>query len=404
MSFDFSPDQKRLAQECRAFAVEVLAPLDAQIDREARIGDDVRRESARRGYTGRLIPAELGGLGGGATDLCIQQENLAYGSITVASSIMATNLCLLPIVAHGSRELQARYLPPIRDGEWVGTIGITEPETGSDAAAMTSTATRSGDGWRLNGAKRLIDNTTVGMVFLTWARTDPAAPAHRGLSAFVVQRDFPGFQVDKIYDVLGVRGLGVGAYSMHDCRVPPGNLLGQEGDGWQQLMRLLEVGRTATAALCVGLAQAALDEAKRYALQRRAFGTTLSRIGAIQSKVAEMAVRLDTARLLVYRAASHIDAGIRSDRESSMAKFWAADAAFYVSNEALQIFGGIGCTSETAAERHLRDARIFMIGEGTGEIQRLVVARREFALAEAELAAPRPPDPADPVAAADRGA
>ena len=197
----------------------------------------------------------------------------------------------------------------------------------------------------------------------------------------MVERDRPGFVVDTIYDVIGLRGLGVGAYSLHDCRIPAANLIGEPGDGWYHLMRMLEIGRTATAALCVGLAQAAFDAATAYALERRTFGRPLGEHQAIQLKVAEMAVRVETARMLVYRAARLIDAGERSDRESSMAKFWAAEAAFHAANEAVQIFGGIGCTSEAPVERYLRDARIFMIGEGTSEIQRLVVARRELELA-----------------------
>ncbi|MCZ7526512.1 MAG: acyl-CoA dehydrogenase [Acidimicrobiia bacterium] len=274
----------------------------------------------------------------------------------------------------------------------MGTIGITEPNAGSDAVAMSMTAALDGDTWVLDGQKRLIDNTSVAQVFLTWAKTDPSAdPPHRGVSAFVVERDAPGFEVDTVYHTLGLRGLGVGSYTLDGCRIPAGNLIGEENRGWYYLMRMLEIGRTATASLCVGLAQAALDTAKAYALERRAFGTTLSGIQAIQFKVAEMAVRVDTARMLVYRAARLIDAGDRSDRESSMAKFWAADAAFYVANEALQILGGIGCTDEAPVERYLRDARIFLIGEGTGEIQRLVVARREL---EAAAAAPAPAVPA----------
>jgi alkylation response protein AidB-like acyl-CoA dehydrogenase len=380
MRFEFSETEQEISKECREFALAALAPVDAEVDARAQIPAALRRDLAARGYTSRIIPTEHGGLGGTVTELCLQQEALAYGSITIASSVMATNLCLTPIVLFGSEELKERYLPALRDGEWVGAIGITEPDAGSDAAAMAMTARRDGDEWVLEGSKRLIDNTDVAQVFLTWARTDPsAARPHEGISAFVVERDRPGFQVDQVYDLLGLRGLGVGAYSLHGCRVPAGNLIGAEGQGWYYLMRMLEIGRAATAALCVGLAQAAFDEAKQYARERRSFGRPLGDHQAIQFKIAEMAARLDSARMFVYRAARLIDEGRRSDRESSMAKFWAADAAFFVTNEALQIFGGMGCTTELAAERHFRDARIFLIGEGTGEIQRLVVARRELA-------------------------
>ena len=384
MQFEFSPEERRLAAECREFAAAELAPLDAQVDREALIPPELRLRLAEQGYLARIIAPEHGGLGGSVTDLCLQQESLAYGSITVASSVMATNLCLTPIVLFGDAGQQARFLPPIREGRWVGTIGITEPNAGSDAAAMSMTARREGDDWVLDGSKRLIDNTSVAQVFLTWAKTDPEAqPRHGGISTFIVERDRPGFVVDAIYDVIGLRGLGVGAYSLHDCRIPAGNLIGEPGEGWYHLMRMLEIGRTATGALCVGLAQAAFDAATAFALERRTFGRPLGEHQAIQLKIAETAVRVDTARMLVYRAARLIDAGERSDRESSMAKFWAAEAALHAANEAVQIFGGIGCTSEAPVERYLRDARIFMIGEGTSEIQRLVVARRELERASA---------------------
>lgn len=379
MQFDFSSSEQEIADTCREFALTHLSPVDAEVDRTAEIPADLRLRLSRHGFTSRIIAEELGGLGGTVTDLCLQQENLAYGSIAVASSVMATNLCLTPLVLFGTSAQQEQFLPPIRDGRAVGTIAITEPEAGSDAAAMRMTAVQDGDHYVLDGSKRLIDNTSVARYFMTWAKTDPQAqPPHRGITAFMVERDTPGFRVDKIYGLLGLRGLGVGAFTLDGCRVPADNMIGEAGQGWYQLMRMLEVGRTATAALCVGLAQAALDTAEDYALERRSFGTTLSNIQAIQLKIAEMAARVDTARMLVYRASRLIDAGKRSDRESSMAKFWAAETALHVANEAVQIFGGIGCTDEAPVERHLRDARIFLIGEGTSEIQRLVVANREF--------------------------
>ncbi len=392
MDFELSPSQRAIAASCLEFALAELAPVDARVDREAEIPESLRARVARGGYTARIVPVEYGGLGGSVTDLCLQQESLARGSVTVASSVMATNLCMTPIVLFGSDEQRRRFLPPLLDGRWVGTIGITEPDAGSDAAAMSTTAVRDGDAWVLDGAKRLIDSTSVAHLFMTWAKTDPGAqPAHRGISAIIVERDTPGFRVDTVYRLLGLRGLGVGAYSLHGCRVPAANLVGEEGWGWRYLMRMLEIGRTATAAMCVGLGQAALDFAKAYAVGRRSFGRPLSQIQAIQLKVADMAARVDTARLLVYRAAQRIDGGIRSDRESSMAKFWAADAAFQTASDAVQITGGIGCTDELPVERHLRDARIFLIGEGTSEIQRLVVARREFdALEESAAAVPAP--------------
>ncbi len=380
MHFEFSEPERAIAAECGEFARTRLAPIDAAVDADASIPSELRVELARRGYTSRIIPASSGGLGGTVTELCLQQEALAYGSITVASSVMATNLCLTPIVLFGSDELKQRYLPPLRDGRYVGAIGITEPDAGSDVAALATTARRDGEDWVLDGHKRLIDNTDVAEIFLTWARTAPAnARSHEGISTFVVERRFPGFALDKVYSLLGLRGLGVGAYRLEGCRVPGANLVGEEGQGFLHVMRMLEIGRAATAALCVGLAQASFDEAKRYARERRTFGKAIGEHQAIQLKIAEMAARLDSARMFVYRAARLIDSGARSDRESSMAKFWAADAAFYVANEALQIFGGMGCTTELAVERHFRDARIFLIGEGTGEIQRLVVARRELA-------------------------
>jgi alkylation response protein AidB-like acyl-CoA dehydrogenase len=266
---------------------------------------------------------------------------------------------------------------PIAKGEAMGSIGLTEPDYGSDFASIVSDAHKEGDSYVLNGTKRYIDNTTISKFFIFWAKTDTEIrPKHKGISTFVVERDREGFEVDEINDVIGLRGLGVGGFTCKDVRIPKENLLGNEGEGFYHAMQLLERGRTPTAAICVGLCQASLDAAIDFAKKRVQFGKPISEHQMIQQKLADMAAYTDAARLLTYRAAHTIDQGERSDKEASMAKYVSALAAMFVTRESVQIHGARGCMKEFPVERMYRDARIFTIGEGTLEVQRITVARR----------------------------
>ncbi len=374
---DLTPNQLNLRARAWDFAVEEIRPLAAEIDATASIPAELRQKMAERRFPAVLTPLELDGMGLGCFEVCLVAEGLAYGSMAVGSTNMATTLCQTPLYLFGTDRQRQDFMEPIMRGEAIGTIGITEPNHGSDAASMQMTATSDGATYVLDGEKRYIDNVEEGDLFLTWAKTDPTAePRWEGMSAFIVRRDDPGFEVVEIYDMLGTRGLGVGSYSLNETVIPDDRRIGQEGQGWEILMRTLELGRTGTAALCVGLAQAALDEAKAYAKERVQFGQVIGKHQLIQEKLANMSAWIETARLLTYSAARTVDSGQRADRESSMAKFYAADAVLAVAHDALQIYGGKGYMKPEPVERYFRDARLFSIGEGTSEIQRLVVARR----------------------------
>jgi alkylation response protein AidB-like acyl-CoA dehydrogenase len=375
-----APDNVAAVREdAQAFAIEEIEPVASRVDRENAIPGYLKDRMAAEGYYGRLLPEEYGGQGATYPELCAQQEGLAYGSMAVASTVMASSLCSLPIVDHGTPDQQERFLTGLASGEQVGTIGITEPSYGSNAAGMQTRARRDGDEWVLDGEKWLIDNTKYADFFLVFARTDPdAEPKHAGISTFVVERDRAGFEVEEIYDLIGLRGLGVGGFSLDGVRVPAENLVGEQNKGFYQLQAMLSGGRTATAALVTGGAQAALDYAKAYATGREQFGQPLVEFQDIRFKLAEMATKVDATRELVYRAADVVEAGDRADREASMAKFFSATRGLEVANEAVQIHGGIGLTRKAHVERMLRDMRIFSVGEGTNEMQKTVIARREL--------------------------
>lgn len=364
-SMDFSECEIKLYNTIWEFAKIEVAPLAAQINAQSKIPDALRKKLAEQGYFNRSVPKKFGGLEGSQVDLCLQSEAVSYHSITVGSSMLASTLCLTPIALFGSDYLREKIMTRVASGESSDSIGITEPDFGSDATSMATSAVKSEGKYVLNGAKHMIDNTDVSKFFLVWARTDAQVrPKHCGISAFVVEREAPGFEVLKIVDLLGLRGLGVGAFAMSDCEAPGQNLIGEENKGWHYLMKMLEYGREATAALCVGLAQAALDGAKDYAKKCIQFGKTLASFQAIQMKIADMATAIDTARLLVYRAARLTDKGKRCEREASMAKYYSGETVSKVAHEALQIHGGVSYTKDFPVERQLRDARCFSIGGG----------------------------------------
>jgi|YNPNPStandDraft_1061719.scaffolds.fasta_scaffold00795_18 butyryl-CoA dehydrogenase len=378
---ELTQEQKGFREDLKAFVRSEVIPIAAEVDLKNEIPWDFRRRLASKGYFGTIVPKELGGRGGGQVDLCIQEEELAYGSASIASSTLASILCQTPFYLAGTKEQKERFMVPIQRGEAMGSIGLTEPNHGSDFASIESTARREGDSYVLDGTKRYIDNTSVSRYFIFWAKTDlHARPKHKGISTFVVERDREGFHVDELNDVIGLRGLGVGGFTCKGVRVPQENLIGKEGEGFYIAMQLLERGRTPTAAICVGLSQAALDAAVDFAKKRVQFGKAIAEHQLIQNKIAEMATQTDAARLLVYRAALLIDRGQRSDKEASMAKYFSAETAMMVTREAVQIHGARGCMKEFPVERMYRDARIFTIGEGTLEIQRITVARRILGL------------------------
>ena len=377
--FWFTEEQKKIKSSVREFAVRKVAPLAQRVDKEQEIPLDIRKEMAQQGYLGRIMPKEVGGLGHGMVEFCIQSEELAWGSTAIAASTVASMLSQIPVMIFGSQEQVKRFSGPIARGEGIGSIGLTEPKHGSDFASLESSAVRDGNEYVLNGSKLYVDNTSVSQFFTVWVKTDVAAkPQYKGISTFVVERDRPGFKVDMVDDLIGLRGLGVGGFSYEDCRVPVENRIGEEGQGFYHAMSLLERGRTAAAAVTVGLAQAALDAAKDFAKKRIQFGKPIAEFQAMQWYIADMATAIEAARLLVFNAAKLIDNGGRNDREASMAKIFASDMCVDVTYKAVQIHGGRGCTKEWPVERMYRDSRIFTVGEGTVEMQRIIISRREL--------------------------
>ena len=375
--FDFTEEQEKFRSSLKKFVQDEVVPIAAQVDHEDEIPWSFRKKLAEFGLYSTIVPKKFGGKEWGQVELCIQEEELSYGSATIAASTLASTLCQTPFYLVGTDEQKKKYMVPIAKGEAMGSIGLTEPNIGTDFASIESIAKKDGDAYIMNGTKRYIDNTSVSQFFIFWAKTDTdIRPKYKGISTFVVDRDQEGFEVDEINDVIGLRGLGVGGFTCKDARIPKENLLGKEGEGFIHAMRMLERGRTPTASICVGICRSALDAAVDFAKKRIQFGKPIAQHQMIQQKLADMAAYTDAAKLLTYRAASQIDAGGRSDKEASMAKYVSALAGMFVTREAVQIFGARGCMKEFPVERMFRDARIFTIGEGTLEVQRMTVSRR----------------------------
>lgn len=376
-----SEQEEEIYRDALAFAREVILPVAAEVDQTATIPDWLFEAMGEKGYFGRLIPREYGGLGGTISELCAQELGLAYGSMAVASTAMASSLCSWPLLTFGSDAQKRQFLPGMARGEIVGTIGITEPGHGSDVANLETSAVRNAaGGWTLNGKKWLIDNTRYGDFFLCWARSGPKAEdaPHKGISTFLVERSRPGWREAEVYDLLGLRGLGVGGFALEDVELPPENLIGPEGAGFYHIMAMLDFGRTATAAIMLGGAQAAIDLAKGYATSRIQFGVPLAKHQALSFKIAEMATRHDACHLMMWRTARLLDGGKRAGREASMTKWFSAESCMQIAHEALQIHGGIGCIKKSPVERIFRDMRIFSIGEGSTEVQKIITARHEL--------------------------
>jgi alkylation response protein AidB-like acyl-CoA dehydrogenase len=283
--------------------------------------------------------------------------------------------CSAQIAMFGSDAQKAEYLPPLVRGDVLGAWGLTEAGAGSDAASMRTTAVRRGDCWEINGSKSFITHGSIGGVIVVMAVTDRAS-SHRGISAFIVTRGTPGMTAGKKEDKLGMRASDTSEVIFQDCRVPAAQLLGGEGAGFINTLQVLDAGRIGIAALSVGLAQGAYEAAKRYAKERRQFGQPIAAFQAIQWKLADNATRIEAARLLTYRAAYLKDRGVRMTRESSMAKLFASEMAVRVADDCVQIHGGYGFVKDYPAEKYFRDVKLLTIGEGTSEIQRIVIARR----------------------------
>jgi len=336
----------------------------------------VIKKLGQLGYMGSIFPEEYGGAGLGYVEYSIIIEELSRVDGSVGIIVAAhTSLCSNHIYKAGSEEQKQKYLPKLASGEWIGCWSLTEPEAGSDAAGTRTTAVRDGDQWVLNGSKTFTTNAHYADVCVGMAMTDRTAAAH-GISAFILEAGMPGFRPGKKENKLGLRASDTGEVIFTDCRLPQSQMVGKQGEGFVDSLRILDGGRVSISALSIGMAQGAYDAALRYAKLRKQFGRPISEFQAIQHKLVDMATKIDASRLLTYRAAKMIDAGKRVTRESAMAKLFASEAAVWIANEAVQIHGGYGFIKDYPVEKFYRDVKLCTIGEGTSEIQRLVIARQ----------------------------
>jgi len=368
--FTFTEEQKLIQQTVRDFAVELVAPRAKKYDQTKEFPWDNIRKMAELSLMGIPFPEKYGGAGAGKLSYIIAVEELARAcgstSITLAAH---TSLGSNPIYLFGNEEQKKKYLVPLAKGEKIGGMGLTEPEAGSDVHGIKTTAVQTKQGFILNGAKMLITNANVGHTFVVAAKLD------NEISLFIVERGTKGFSNTKPEDKLGLRASDTGELIFEDCLIPAENLLGNKGEGFKYMMRTLDEGRISIGALALGLAQGAFDKALVYARERKQFGQPIVKFQAIQNMLADMATEITAARFLIYDAAEKAAQGLPFIKESSMAKLYASEVAMRVTKNAIQILGGYGYTTEYEVERFYRDAKLCEIGEGTSEIQRLIIAR-----------------------------
>jgi alkylation response protein AidB-like acyl-CoA dehydrogenase len=376
MDFEYTPEQLQLRREVRDFATTEIAPHVLEWDEAQTFPMEVVKKLGKLGYLGAIFPEEYGGAGLGYVEYAIIIEELSRVDGSVGIIVAAhTSLCSNHIYKAGTEEQKQRYLPRLTTGEWIGCWSLTEPEAGSDAAGTRTTAVRSGEDWVVNGSKTFTTNAHYADVCVGMAVTDRAASQH-GISAFLFEKDTPGFRVGKKENKLGLRASATGEVIFTNCRLPATQMLGQLNEGFIDSLRILDGGRVSIAALSIGMAQGAYDAALKYSKQRKQFNRPISEFQAIQHKLVDMATEIDASRLLTYRAATMLDAGKRVTRESAMAKLFASEAAVSIANEAVQIHGGYGFIKDYPVEKFYRDVKLCTIGEGTSEIQRLVIARQ----------------------------
>jgi len=374
VDFELSAEQEQVREVARAFAEAELGNKIAPFDERHEFPHEIVKKLGPLGFLGVVIPEEFGGAGLDYVSYALIVEELCRGDASVGITMWAHNsLCSNHIATFGSPEQKRRYLPPLASGQVLGAWGLTEPGSGSDAAALVTRAELRGGEWVLNGSKAFITNASVASTAVVMARTDGGRS--RGISAFVVERGAPGFMAGKPYRKLGLHASDTAELIFQDARIPATSLLGERGAGFVQAMMVLEGGRIAMAAMGVGIAQAAVDQAAAYMRQRTAFGKALADFNGLQGMIADLATEVEVARLLTLRAAYLKDIGRPAMHAAAMAKLFASEAAMKAATKAVQIHGGAGYITEFPVERIFRDAKLTEIGEGTSEIQRMVIAR-----------------------------
>jgi alkylation response protein AidB-like acyl-CoA dehydrogenase len=376
LDFQLNDEQLHLKKSVREFAEREILPHVMEWDEAGEFPLAAIKELGKLGLLGTIFPPEYGGPGMGYIEYVTTIEELSRVDGSVGIIVAAhTSLCSNHIYLAGTEEQKKKYVSKLATGEYIGAWGLTEPSSGSDAGSARMTAVRKGNNWVLNGTKTFITNGRYADVLVVIAVTDRAAHTH-GLSAFVVEKDTKGFRPGKKENKLGLRASDTSELIFEDCVIPAGNLLGKEGAGFIDAMRVLDGGRISIAALALGMAEGAYECALKYSKQRKQFGKAISEFQGIQWKLADMATEIEAAKLLTFRAAAMKDAGMKSTQESSMAKLYTSEVAVRCANESVQIHGGYGFIKDYPAEKFYRDVKLCTIGEGTSEVQRLVIARQ----------------------------
>ena len=374
--FGLTEEQEQLRKEVRAFAEREVAPHVSEWDEKSEFPHKVVKKLGEMGLMGVIFPEELGGAGMGYVEYVLAVEELSRVDGSVGIIVASHNsLCTNHIFLGGNEAQKKKYVTKLASGEWLGAWGLTEPGSGSDAGGMRTTAVRGDGGWVLNGSKTFITNGTYADCALVLAVTDKVKGTRGGISAFVVEKGTPGFRPGKKENKLGLRASDTAELIFENCVVPEENLINDVGEGFRDAMRVLDGGRISIAALSLGMARGALDAAVKHATERKQFGKAISEFQAIQFKLADMATQLDAAWLLTMRAAQIKDKGQKVTMEAAMAKLYASEAACRICDEGVQIHGGYGFIKDYPAEKFYRDVKLCTIGEGTSEIQRIVISR-----------------------------
>ena len=376
MDFQFTELQKSVREMMKDFVAREVMPIAMEYELADRYPTPAVEKMKELGFFGFTIPEEYGGSGMDEVCYAIAMEELSVGWMSVAG-ILGTHMMTAWMILHyGTDEQKKIYLPKMATGEWRSGMALTEPGSGSDAAALQTRAAREDDQWVMNGAKMYISNAEHGTMFSVFARTDPEKPKAKGISCILVHKGTPGFRVSRHLKKMGYRGIRTSELIFEDARAPLENLLGAENEGFPMIMSALEGGRVNVAARSVGLARAAFEDSMRYAQQRETFGKPLAGHQLIQAKLAEMGTRIHAAKLMTYHAANLKAQGKRCDLEAGMAKFFASETAEFCASEAIQVHGGMGYIQELPVERYFRDSKLLVVGEGSNEIQRLIIAKR----------------------------
>src|SRR5579884_1501871 len=375
MDFELSDEQRLISETARDFTDKEIVPRARDNDRNAHFDTELVGKIAAQGYLGAIVPEQYGGAGLDYLSYGLIVEEIGRGDSAIRTVIsVQTSLVCSGIVRWGTEEQKQHYLPKLCSGEWLGCFGLTEPDTGSDAANQKTRARKTDGGWVINGSKMFISMADYARVALIFAQTDPEK-AHRGVACFLVDTDQPGFQPQPIHHKLGLRGSDTAAISLDDVEAGEDALLGEVGDGFKVAMSALDSGRYSVAAGCVGICQGCLDASVRYAKERVQFGRPIASFQLVQEMLAQMAVKTDAARMLVWRAGYLKDAGRPNTTETSIAKLYATESAIECANTAIQVHGGSGYVDDYPVERYLRDVRVTSLYEGTSQIQTLIIGR-----------------------------